>query len=164
MMTRDKGPSTNREHEYTNGGNHPAGAASAATFPSSKTRGWALPERLPSQPLRHRRREVRGESPSYRNHLFVGAALAATLASSRTGGWELSERLSLRPLRHRGRRFGAKAPPTGGSTSVGAALAATFPSSRTEVQSYQSGFRRDLCVIEDKGVRGESPSYKNRFS
>jgi hypothetical protein len=29
---------------------------------------------------------VRGESPSYRNHLFVGAASAATLASSRTRG------------------------------------------------------------------------------
>ena len=27
--------------------------------------------------------EVRGESPSYRNHLFVGAASAATFVSSR---------------------------------------------------------------------------------
>jgi hypothetical protein len=32
--------------------------------------------------------EVRGESPSYRDRLFVGAALAATFASSRTRGSE----------------------------------------------------------------------------
>jgi hypothetical protein len=129
------------------------GAASAATFASSRTRGSGLPKRLPLRPLRHRRRrfgakapptetifcrsgfsrdlcaienqgfrvteaaftatlasskaEVRGESPSYRNHLFVGAASAATFAPSRTRGSGLPKRLPLRPLRHRRRRFGA---------------------------------------------------------
>jgi hypothetical protein len=31
---------------------------------------------------------VRGESPSYRNHLFVGAASAATFVSSRMEVWD----------------------------------------------------------------------------
>jgi hypothetical protein len=52
--------------------------------------------------------EVRGESPSYRNRLFVGAALAATLASSRTGISGLPKQSSPQPLRHRRRRFGAE--------------------------------------------------------
>jgi hypothetical protein len=32
--------------------------------------------------------KVRGESLSYRNHLFVGAAFAATIASSRMEVWD----------------------------------------------------------------------------
>jgi hypothetical protein len=32
--------------------------------------------------------EVRGESPSYRNHLFVGAAFAAIFVSSRMEVWD----------------------------------------------------------------------------
>ena len=59
-----------------------------------------MPEQSSPQPLRHRRRKVRGESPSYKNRLFVGAASAATLASSRTGGLGLSGWLPSRPLRH----------------------------------------------------------------
>jgi hypothetical protein len=55
-------------------------AASIATISSSKTK-------------------VRGESPSYRNQLFVGAAFAATLASSRTGG--SGRRITALPLRGR---------------------------------------------------------------
>ena len=64
------------------------------------------------------RRKVRGESPSYRNHLFVGAASAATFASSKTRGWELPERLPPQPLHLRRQRCGAKARPAKGWISA----------------------------------------------
>jgi hypothetical protein len=87
------------------------GAAFAATFASSRTRGSELSEQVSLRPLRHRRRGFGAKAPPTENHLFVGAASAATPASARTKGSGLPKRLPLRPLRHRRRRFGAKAPP-----------------------------------------------------
>jgi hypothetical protein len=96
-----------------------AGAAFIATLASSKT-------------------EVRGESPSYRTHLFVGAASAATLCVIE------NQELGV----------------------AGAAFIATLVSSRTESSGRKpllqnpsfcrSGFRRDPCVIENQelGVAG----------
>jgi hypothetical protein len=51
--------------------------------PSSRTRS--------SQPLCHRGQRVRGESPSYRTHLFVGAASAATLCVIENQGFRVTE-------------------------------------------------------------------------
>jgi hypothetical protein len=82
------------------------GAASAATPASSRTRGSGLPKQPSLTPTPSKTR-VRGESPSYRNHLFVGAASAATLCAIENQGFEVSKRPSLRTLRHRRRRFGA---------------------------------------------------------
>jgi hypothetical protein len=149
------------------------GAALAATSVSSKTEvrsrdlviedGSELSERLQPRPLCHRRRRFG----------VIGAASAATSVSSRT-------------------EIRGESPSYQKPIFVGAALAATFVSSKMEVRSYRSGFSRDLCVIEDgdsglkpllpkthfrrsgfsrdpcaiedRGVRGESPSYQNRFS
>jgi hypothetical protein len=78
--------------------------------PSFRRSGFRDPRhREPSGFLHrdHRRRKVRGESPSYKNRLFVGAALAATLASSRTGGSGLSKQSSRRdPCAIQGRGLG----------------------------------------------------------
>jgi hypothetical protein len=78
--------------------------------------------------------EVRGESHSYRNRLFVGAALAATLASSRNRGSEF----------------------------IGAGFTATPASSKAEVRGESPSYRNrlfvgaalaaTLCVIENRDL------------
>ena len=107
--------------------------------------------------------EVRSESPSYRNRLFVEAALAATLCVIENLGFGVY-------------RSGFHCDPCvieGGGSGRKPLL--QKPSFR------RSGFSRDPCVIENQGflvteaaftatpasskaeVRGESPSYKNRL-
>ena len=86
-----------------------------------KSSGSKLSEPLQLRPLRRRRREVRGESPSYRGPFLtvsVGVASAATFASSKTRDWELPERLPPQPLHLRRQRRGAKAHPAKGWISA----------------------------------------------
>jgi hypothetical protein len=57
--------------------------------------------------------EVRGESPSYRNRLFVGAALAATLCVIENQGFGVYRSgFHCDPCVIEGGEFGTKAPPT----------------------------------------------------
>jgi hypothetical protein len=64
-----------------------------------ENQGFRVTEAAFTATLASLKTRVRGESPSYRNHLFVGAAFAATLASSRTGG--SGRRITALPLRDR---------------------------------------------------------------
>jgi hypothetical protein len=93
-----------------------------------------LSGRLPSQPFCHRGRKVRGESPSYKNRLFVGAALAATLCVIENRGLGVAEAI-----------FTATLAPSKAESS-GRKPLLQKPSFR------RSGFRRDPCVIENRGL------------
>jgi hypothetical protein len=80
---------------------------------------------------------VRGESPSYRNHLFVGAASAAT----HRGIEDARPEIEAPPIqsdrwRHGGQRFGTKVPPT------------------NKADVCRSGFRRDPSRDRRRRVRG----------
>jgi hypothetical protein len=74
------------------------GAASAATFASSRTRGSGLPKQTSTATPTPSKTRVRGESPSYRNHLFVGAASAATLCVIENQGFRVTEAASTATL------------------------------------------------------------------
>ena len=96
--------------------------------------------------------EVRGESPSYRDRLFVGAALAATFAPSRTWGSEfIGAAFTATPVSSKAEVRG-ESPSYKNRLFVGAALAATLcVIENLGFGVYRSVFRCDPCAIENEG-------------
>jgi hypothetical protein len=128
------------------------GAALAATFAPSRTRGSEFIGAGFTATPAPSKAEVRGESPSYRNRLFVGAALAATLASSRTRGSEfIGAAFTATPASSKAEVRG-ESPSYRDRLFVGAALAATLCVIENQgFGVYRSGFHCDPCAIEGGG-------------